>query len=283
MKSAPGNFCCRAGKLLPCLPKKPCKNAEKTAWHVRCLTLLRMEVSLYQAAAAMNATERWQDLIAQNLAVASTPGARKQEVTFDAVEAGFRPGGPNQVMPKLVSSTSFKQGELKATGGPLDFALEGSGFFTVQLPSGKTAYTRDGEFRLNAQGELVTKNGFLVLTDSGPVQEDPNNSHKLMVSTNGQVSQGSNQMGKLQIVNFSQPQKLVQTDGGVFVSSDPKMLPTPATKTSVRQGFIEAANSSPTLQMASLITAMRMFESNQKVLQMQSDRMSRTITELAGT
>lgn len=283
MKSAPGNFCCRARKLLPRPQKKPCKNAEKTAWHVRCLTLPRMEVSLYQAAAAMNATERWQDLIAQNLTVASIPGARKQEVSFAAVEAGLAGGGLENVIPKVVTSTNFKQGELRPTKGPLDFALEGKGFFTVQLPDGRHAYTRDGEFRLDAQGQLVTRQGYPVLTDSGPVQVDPNNSSKLNISATGEVSQGTDVKGKLQLINFKQDGKLIQTSGGLFITNDPNLQPLPATDVRVRQGFIEDANTSPTLEMSSLITAMRLFESNQKVLQMQSDRMSRTITELAGT
>lgn len=242
-----------------------------------------MEVSLYQAAAAMNATERWQDLIAQNLAVASTPGARKQEVTFSAVAAGVMNNGQSNVIPAVQATTNFKQGELRPTNGPLDFALEGKGFFTVQLPSGQNAYTRDGEFHIDAQGTLVTKQGYPVLSDSGLVTVDPNNSSKLTISATGEISQGTDSKGKIEIVNFNQPGLLTGTDGGLFLANNPVLQPAPATETHVRQGFVESANTSPTLEMSGLITAMRMFESNQKVLQMQSDRMSRTISELGGS
>jgi flagellar basal body rod protein FlgG len=242
-----------------------------------------MEVSLYQAAAAMNATERWQDLIAQNLTVASTPGARKQEVSFSAVAAGLMTSGQASVIPAVVATTNFKQGELRPTNGPLDFALEGKGFFTVQLPNGQNAYTRDGEFHLDAQGQLVTKQGYPVMSDSGLVAMDPNNSSKLNVSATGEISQGTDTKGKLLLTNFNRPQLLTATGDGLFLANNPALQPVPTTDTHVRQGFVEQANTSPTLEMSGLITAMRMFESNEKVLQMQSDRMSRTISELGGS
>jgi flagellar basal body rod protein FlgG len=242
-----------------------------------------MDVSLYQAAAAMNATERWQDLISENLASASSPGARKREISFSAVEAGLAPGGAggNYVIPSAGTTINFQQGELRPTGNAMDFALEGKGFFAVQLPGGQTAYTRDGEFRLNAQGQLVTKQGFSVLTDSGgPVQLDPNNSGSLTISATGQISQGQEAKAKLQVVEFANPQQLTMINSGYFEANNASAAAAPSPNTQVWQGFSEAANTSPTTEMASLITAMRMFESNQKVLQMQSDRMSREISDL---
>src|SRR5580700_4624362 len=114
------------------------------------LYALRMDVSLYSAAAAMNATERWQDLVADNLSSASIPGARQQEISFSAVQAGLiGSAGDSFVIPSAGTTTNFSQGELKATGGNLDMALEGPGFFSVQMPDGSTGYTRDGEFQLN--------------------------------------------------------------------------------------------------------------------------------------
>src|SRR3954464_3122786 len=111
-----------------------------------------MNVSLYQAAAAMNANARWQDMISENLAASSTPGARSRDVSFSSVQSGSQ-----FVIPSAGTSVNFQPGELKRTGNSLDFALEGKGFFEVQLPNGEHAYTRDGEFHMNAQGQLVTK------------------------------------------------------------------------------------------------------------------------------
>ena len=84
-----------------------------------------MEVSLYQAAAAMNATEQWQELISENLAGASTPGARKHEISFSAVQAGLTPPSsaptrPGFVIPMATATTNFQQGELHSTGDPMD-------------------------------------------------------------------------------------------------------------------------------------------------------------------
>ncbi|HZL14174.1 MAG TPA: flagellar hook-basal body protein [Verrucomicrobiae bacterium] len=247
-----------------------------------------MDVSLYQAAAAMNATARWQDLISENLAAASIPGARKQEISFSDVQAGMasnNSGAANasDYIPSVKTVTNFQTGELCPTGNSMDFALEGPGFFTVQLPNGQHAYTRGGEFQLNAKGQLVNQEGYPVLGSGGSLQFNPNSSDAISVSATGDVSQGTETKGKLQITEFQHPENLTPLGPGFFRPDGPDAQPTAAVSTQVRQGFIEAANMSPTTEMASLITAMRMFESNQKVLQMQSDRMSRVITDLGGT
>jgi flagellar basal body rod protein FlgG len=246
-----------------------------------------MDVSLYSSAAAMNATERWQDLVADNLATASNPGARQQVISFSAVQAGLTSAAPGQangsfVIPSVGSSTSFSPGELKATGGNLDMALEGPGFFTVKMPDGSTAYTRDGQFQLNSQGRLTTKQGYPV-AGSGSLTADPNNPAPISVSTQGEVSQGPDSKGKLSITEFGSVNALTMGNGGYFRADSPLAKPQAATTTNVRQGFVEGSNTSPMLAMASLMTSMRMFESNQKVMQMQSDRMSKAITDLSGT
>jgi len=247
-----------------------------------------MDVSLYSAAAAMNATERWQDLVADNLSLASIPGARQQEISFSAVQAGMATGTPGSaddrmVIPFAGATTNFSQGELKATGGNLDFALEGPGFFTVQMPDGSKGYTRDGEFQLNSQGQLTTKQGFPVIGDSGALAFDPNNPAPINISATGEVSQGADSKGKIAITEFGNMKALTASAAGYFQADGPLALPKPAVATNVRQGFVEASNTSPTLAMASLITSMRMFETNQKVMTMQSDRMTKAITDLSGT
>ena len=247
-----------------------------------------MNVSLYQAAAAMNAQARWQELITQNLAAGSVPGYRKQEISFSAVQAGLdptatTPGGLRYVIPAATIATNFQAGEIRPTGNLTDFAVDGPGFFEVQLPNGTRAYTRDGEFHLNAQGQLVTKQGYAVLGDNGPLQLDPNNTSPLTVSATGEVSQGDQLRGRIRLVEFNQPQSLTVLGQGYFLADKPGVLPANATASSIRQGFLEASNTSPTTEMASLITSMRMFEANQRVLQMQDDRMGRVITDLGGT
>lgn len=233
----------------------------------------------------MNANSRWQEVIAENLAGASIPGSRKQDVSFSAVSAGGTSGLPGAaqngfVMPSSKSSVNFLPGTLRPTGLPTDLAVDGSGFFEVQLPNGSHAFTRDGELQLSPQGQLVTKQGYLVMSDGGPLQLDPANSTPISVSAAGEVSQGGALKGRLRLVEFARPNDLASIGGGCFIPGSPSQQPVPAQKSQIHQGFLETANTSPTTEMASLITAMRMFESNQKVMQMQDERMGRIITEL---
>jgi flagellar basal body rod protein FlgG len=248
-----------------------------------------MNVSLYQAAAAMNANTRWQELISDNLADSSVPGARKQDISFSAVEAGLPSGqlgmnGERFAIPAARSSINFSEGQMNPTGVSTDFAIDGPAFFQVQLPNGDAAFTRNGTFQLNAQGQLVTQQGYPVASDTGnPIQLDPTNSAPLTVSAKGDVSQGAEPRGRIRMAEFSDPHQLTVMGAGYFMTSDPSVKPSPAKSSAMRQGYLEGANTSPTTEMASLITAMRMFESNQKVMQMQDDRMGRVISDLGGT
>ena len=247
-----------------------------------------MNVSLYQAAAAMNATSRWQEMISDNMADSSVPGARKQDISFAAIEAGTPSGrlgmnGDRFVMPAARPALNFQQCEINPTGVSTDFAVDGPGFFQVQLPSGQMSYTRDGEFHVNAKGQVTTKRGYPVMSDGSPVQLDPNNSGQITVSASGQISQGGEPKGHIRLVEFKDPHVLSIMGGGYYAMANPDEKPEDAKNSAVRQGYLEAANTSPTAEMSSLITAMRMFESNQKVMQMQDDRMGRVITDLGGT
>ena len=161
----------------------------------------------------------------------------------------------------------------------LHVAIEGKGFFQVQLANGTIAETRDGEFQVNAQGRLVTKEGYAVMGEGGPIQLDRNNSAPITISSTGEVSQGTDLKGKLKVVEFDQPKLLTQVSGGYFMANDPK-IKTLASTSTLRQGYIEASNTSVVREMANMITAARGFEANQKVIQIQDDRMGRVISDL---
>ena len=243
-----------------------------------------MNVSIYQAAAALNANTRWQELIADNLASSSIPGYKKQELSFGAVAAGYLPastqGAPRFSLPHAAPSINFQPGELKFTGAKTDVALQGSGFLAVQLPDGNTAYTRDGEFQISPSGQLVTKQGFAVLGEGGPIQLDPNNPAPVSISATGEVSQGADLKGTLRAVQFNDPNLLTPISRGYFLATAPNVKTNPATDTTFHQGYLEGANTSPTMEMAHLITSMRLFEANQRVIQAQDERMGRAIAEL---
>lgn len=244
-----------------------------------------MNVSLYQAAGAMNANARWQEVISENLASASIPGFKKQDMSFDAVQSGIMsqavPDGRVQyTMPRASTATNFTQGSFRETGVKTDVAIDGKGFFEVEMPGGASAYTRDGEFHVNSSGQLVNKQGFPIVGESGPIQLDTKSGGPISISPTGEVSQGADVRGKLKVVEFNRPELLTQISGGHFVNNNPSMQPVEVPMASVRQGFLESANTSAVNEMTSLIAVMRSFESNQKIMQAHSDRMSRTISEL---
>lgn len=243
-----------------------------------------MNVSLYQAAAGLDANARWQELIAHNLACSSIPGYKRQDLAFAAVQGGPMPapaqGPATFALPRATATTNFQQGDLRPTGVKTDLALEGPGFFAVQLPDGTTAYTRDGEFHIDATGQLVTKQGHPVLGQAGPIQLDLNNHTELTVSPTGQVSQGAEVKDTLRLVTFNQPGLLTPIGGGYFLARHPALQEVSADGTTVRQGCLEGANTSPAAEMVKLITALRQYEASQRVLMLQDERLGKTIAEL---
>jgi len=241
-----------------------------------------MNVSQYQAASAMNASARWQELISQNLSASSIPGFKKQDMSFAAVQAGSL-GVPGMMQPAIVptsqSATNFTPGELRATGGITDIAIEGRGFFEVQLPTGTKAFTRDGEFHLSAQGQLVTKEGYLVLGDNGPIQLDRKNPGPISISPRGDVSQGSETVGKLKVVDFDNPKSLNPISAGYYQTTGPDDVPKDVAEVAVRQGFLENANTTSVMEMVNLMGAMRSFEANQKSIQVHDERIGRAVSQ----
>jgi flagellar basal-body rod protein FlgF len=246
-----------------------------------------VNVSLYQAASALNANERWQEVISENLAASSIPGYKKQDLSFSAVQSGvMQPTAsgkaPAFTLPRITSATNFQPGELQPTGGKTDVALDGSGFFVVQTPNGTNAYTRDGEFQINGQGQLTTKQGFLVLGDSGPIQINLSDPTPISISATGQISQGAEVKGKLRVVDFTHPQLLTPVGGGLFVAQNPGLAPADVAQPSVRQGYLEGSNTTSVGEMANMISSMRSFEANQRIIQLQDERMSHAIQALGG-
>ncbi|HEY3915872.1 MAG TPA: flagellar basal body rod C-terminal domain-containing protein, partial [Verrucomicrobiae bacterium] len=158
------------------------------------------------------------------------------------------------------------------------------GFFEVQLPNGSIGLTRDGEFQVNSLGQLVTKEGYQVMGvgpggQPKPVEMDSNNTEPMSISAAGQVNQGSENRAQLLLTEVNKPQLLTQISGGYFLAQNSGLQQGP-TNSTVRSGYLESSNSSTVGEMANLMGAMRGFEANQHVVQIQDDRMSKAITEL---
>jgi flagellar basal body rod protein FlgG len=247
-----------------------------------------MNVGLYQAASGMKATSLWQEIVAENLSSSAIPGYKKQNLSFSAVAAGLM--APNATsmegldrrfsLTNGTTSTDFQPGSIKPTGVGTDLAIEGRGFFEAQLPNGNKVYTRDGEFHPNAQGQLVTKQGYIVQGLAGAIQLDPNNASPVAISASGEVSQGGVSRGTLKAVDFNDYDRLTGMGGGYFLANDPTLVSTPATKAIFMQGYLEGANTSTVAEMVNLISSSRMFEANQKVAQIEDERMGRLIADV---
>ncbi len=246
-----------------------------------------MNVSMYQAAAALNSNSRWQEVIAENLASSSVPGYKKQQLSVEAIRAGLMPAGSLNsahspqffTLPQAATSTNFMSGDMQYTGGKSDLAIQGKAFFEVKLPNGTKALTRDGEFQVNAQGQLVTREGYAVQGKEGPIQLDLSNGQPINISSSGDVSQGEVTVGTIKLDEFDKPGLLKQIGGGYYVTGNPQLHAVASTST-LRQGYLEASNTSVVNEMADMITAQRSFEANSKIVQIQDERLGRLITDL---
>src|ERR1041384_5498492 len=159
-----------------------------------------MNLSLYSAATGMEAQQLNLNTIANNLANVNTPGFKRSKIEFQDLlyqkprASGTDSGGGNLVPTGVevgngsrVAATSkvFTQGQLTSTGEKLDLGIQGDGFYEVQRPDGTVGYTRDGSFKLNAQGQVVTVDGLPVLSSFQPI---PVGAGAITVSENGQVT-----------------------------------------------------------------------------------------------
>jgi len=247
-----------------------------------------MVEGIFTNAAALSTLEKWQATISQNLAAANVAGFKKANFAIETDErkktnyepeafAARHQGG----MPSRTTSINFSPGDNKQTGKPTDFAIDGPGFFQVQGANGQLLYTRDGEFHINQDNTLVTKNGLPVLTGAGPLEIDPDEG-PLTVSRDGSISQGDNQLGRMAIYNFEDTDGLTRVEGGYFeapAGTDPEALE----NFGVLQGAIEASNVAPMAELVNLIAVSRAYEAAQRSMSSHDDLINKAIQSLGTT
>lgn len=227
-----------------------------------------MEIGAHQAAASMAAIERWHEAIADNIASSSSPGFKAKSTGF-RMESGSAEIASTQSaqvanLPTAYSTTNFGQGELRTTGQSLDLAISGEGFFAIKLPTGQTAYTRDGEFKLSPDNRIVTKGGGELLGEGGvPIFLDPV-AGPATILPDGQVVQGEMVAGKIPL--YALPADELKSIGGSLFLTQEDFIPAEAGNATIQQGFLEASNVSVVGEMVSLITASRAYEAAQRVL-----------------
>ncbi|HEY7789435.1 MAG TPA: flagellar basal-body rod protein FlgG [Vicinamibacterales bacterium] len=257
--------------------------------------------ALYTAATGMNAQQANIDNIANNLANVNTTGFKKSRLEFEDLvyQQTQLPGTPtstaNQAPVGLemglgtksaASARDFTAGNLTSTGNPLDVAIEGSGFFQVQMPDGTIAYTRAGNLHLSGQGQLVTTEGYQIL----PATSIPANATSVSISKDGIVSvalpgqAAAQQIGTIELATFQNPAGLNAIGGNLYQSTTASGDPTTGVPSvngvgSLDQGFLEDSNVSVVEEMVNMIMGQRAYEANSRVVKA-ADEMLQEVNNL---
>jgi flagellar basal-body rod protein FlgG len=238
-----------------------------------------MNSGLYAAlTGAVAATERL-DTIASNLANANTAGFKRDRISFETLlDAAKGTGGGDD--PRFVSSRhgiDFSPGPLRQTGNRWDLAIEGDGFFSVQTPQG-VAYTRQGTFRPDGAGRVVTPGGFPLLAQGAPLTIPPG-AATVVIDPQGVVTVDGVQRGRLDIVDFQKPYPLQKEEGGIFRPTGGGQA-IPATAARVAQGFLEETNISPVNEMVQMIDTNRHYEACTRVIRSFDDITGKAVNDL---
>ncbi len=257
--------------------------------------------SLWIAKTGMDAQQTQLDVISNNLANVGTTGFKHARVAFeDLLYQNLRQSGANStqetqlptglqvgtgVVP-VATETMFDQGNLQQTNNQFDLAINGQGFFQVQMPDGTTAYTRDGSFQINATGQLVTAAGFAVT----PAITIPTGAQSVTIGQDGTVTvtlQGKTTpqtVGTLQLASFINPPGLQANGQNLFLETAASGTPsanTPGTNGlgTLQQGFIETSNVNVVSELVNMIQTQRAYEMNSKAIQT-ADQMLSKLSDL---
>jgi flagellar basal-body rod protein FlgG len=248
--------------------------------------------ALFTGASGMRGQQFKIDVTANNLANANTVGFKSDRAEFvDLMYQHMRrPGGTSATgiqfptalqvglgTNPIATTKLFTQGNFMATDQPLDVVIEGDGFFKITLPDGTTAYSRDGSFKLDGNGDIVTNDGMFL----DPRITVPDNVLDLTISPDGTVTATlpgeaeATQLGQITLVRFVNPQGLKAVGTNLFLED----IPTQNGIGALRQGYLEMSNVSVVDELISLIVGQRAYEANSRSVQT-SDEMLQTAVNL---
>jgi len=250
-----------------------------------------MENSLLVGLSRQATLERHLAVISNNLANVNTNGFKGDQTLFEeyltsgAHEDNFKPADRrvSYVQDRGIFH-DLTQGALQKTSNPLDVAISGDGFLTVQTAGGER-YTRDGNLQVNSTGQLVTNSGDAVLGTSGPIVFQPTD-HDINIAQDGTITvvQGNSRTdsirGKLRLVSFSDAQKL-RKEGSNLYSVPAGVEAKADTGSTVRQGFIEKSNVNSVAEMSRMIEVTRAYTQMSALLQQQGDMQKNALDKLA--
>jgi flagellar basal-body rod protein FlgG len=259
-------------------------------------------LSLDIGATGMLAQQMHVDVISNNIANMSTTGYKRQRPEFQDLiyQNRQRPGSTSSDVGTVVPSgiqvglgvkpgsiyRIMEQGSMQITQNPYDLAINGKGYFQVQLPDGETAYTRAGNFAINNNGDLVTSQGYLVQ----PSINIPENAENVVINDSGEVLVKlpnvvafANQ-GQIQLATFANEGGLEAIGDSLFKETTASSSPTTGNPQDpgfglIEQGVRENSNVNPVEEITNLITAQRAYEMNSKIIQT-SDEMMNTVSQL---
>jgi len=273
----------------------------------------------YTAASGMRAQQWRLDAVANNLANVNTDGYKRDVAAFKAFPEllirrmdddgvylhPFGSGDAAPIIGKMGTGvelnelyTAFEQGSFKETQSDFDIALDGKGFFAVSTPWGER-YTRNGSFQLGKEGYLETKEGYPVLGEYGPIRVKANNflvdkdgrvwvnaaisdDPEVMVSVSSNKWEDTVQLDTLKLVDFELDRYLEKQGSSLYRESDtsgPAMIIEQGSRPKVVQGFVEAANVDPVVEMVQMIEVNRSYEANQKMIQVEEAALGTLINQ----
>ena len=224
---------------------------------------------------------RSMDVIANNIANASTPGYKRESAKFEELVQQVKPSETQ----KGTSTLSFVKdagvvrdlsgGRLENTGARYDLAINGDGYFAVQTAAGER-YTRNGHFTLNADGNIVTETGDQVLGDGGPIAITADDGD-VAIGADGTISGKNGQIGKLRLVDFADPRSLQKQGDSLYSTTQTANAATGAV---LAQGMLEGSNVQPVLEISRMIEVMRSYEATSSLEKSAADMKRQAIQKL---
>ncbi|MTI16943.1 flagellar basal-body rod protein FlgF [Rhodobacteraceae bacterium RKSG542] len=237
-----------------------------------------MESGLYVSLSAQLSLERRMDTVARNVANMNTAGYRADAVSFSSLvsNAGEHPVSFASMGETFVDRQA---GPITHTGNPLDVAIDGDGWLGIVTGNG-TGYTRDGRMQLGIDGVLRTVNGNPV-TDVGgtPVAVDPQGG-PLTITKDGTISQGGQQVAVLGLFQLAKDATLTRAGNSGFLSDKPATAVVEFTNNGFQQGYAEGSNVNPMMEMTSLISISRAFDSANSAIQKMEDAQQKAVRDL---
>jgi len=244
--------------------------------------------ALHVARTGLDAQNMRMQVIANNLANVNTTGFKRDRASFEtlAYQAMTAPGAASSESTKFATGTNLgtgvqingtakieTQGSIQTTGNPLDMAIQGSGYFQIQMPDGRTGYTRDGNFTLSAEGSIVTSDGFQLQ----PQIQIPEGTTNVTIGADGTVSAtlpgqtGANEIGKIELARFTNPAGLQSEGNNLLTETAASGQPQVGAagidgRGTLAQGSLESSNVNIVEELVDMIETQRAYEVNSKMI-----------------